>query len=128
MARLHDHGRQRPDPREQEQPGVTLDRKRGQVETVLEGFEAFLHVVNAEEQEPEPGEHRADTLQVFRFLEGQHDAEHQHRHCVGRYFYLETEGRHQPGAGSGADVGAENNPDAGHQGNHAGADEGYGDD
>ena len=71
--------------------------------------------MDAEEQETQAGQDIADAFQALRFLEHQDDAEHQHRHGIGGDLHLQAEAGHQPGAGGGAQVGAEDDADAGRQ-------------
>jgi hypothetical protein len=87
-----------------------------------------LHVVNAEEQEAQAGQHVTGALETFSPLEDQDDAEYQHRHGIVRQVHLQAEACHQPSAGGRTQAGAEDDADAGSQLQQAGAEERDGDD
>ena len=126
MARLHDHRRGDADQRVDQQAEQARERELREVQRVLEGVEAFLHVGDAEEQEAHAGEDVTEPLEGFRVLEDQDHAEDQHRHRVGRDVDLESEACNQPGAGRGAEVGAEDDADARGQAEQPGAEKGNG--
>ena len=63
VAGLHDHGGGDTGQDVDEQPLQAGHTVGSQVHMRLEGLEAFLHVMNAEEQEAEAGEHVTDATQ-----------------------------------------------------------------
>ena len=125
---MHDHGGEDADAGINEQAGKARYGELGQVDGFLEGLEALLHVVNAQEEKAEPGEYVAQALGRLGILEGQDEAEDQHGHGIGRDIDLEPEAGDEPGAGGGAQVGAKDDADAGGEANQSGAEEGDGDD
>ena len=124
VAGLHHHGGEYANKREQQHARVPGNRIFGQVDRILEGIEAILHVVDAKEQEAEPGQDIAGTLERPGRLKDQDYAERQHRHCIGRNIDLETEAGDQPGARRGTQVGAKNDADTGGQGDQPRAEKG----
>ena len=105
VARLHHHCRDDADGGIDQKAGKTRHGELRQVDRILKGLEACLHVMDAQEQEADPGQDIAQSLQRLAALKHHDDAEHDHRHGVGRDIDLQADAGDQPGAGRGADVG-----------------------
>ncbi len=113
MTGLHHHRGDQPQQRKQKNPRIAGDGIGSEVDGVLEGIKALFHVMNAEKQEPQAGQHITDSLEFLALLKNQNDAEDDHRHGVGGYFDFEAKAGHQPSTGCCAKIGAEDDTDAG---------------
>ena len=128
MARLHDDGGENAERDEEKDAGVTAHRIGGEVEVIGESFESGLHVVDPEKEKSESGEDVSHSAERLRSLKNEDDAEHDHRHRVGRDFHLQPEAGDEPGPGRRPEIRAEDDPDAGKQGNESGGKKRYCDD
>ena len=112
MAGLHDHGRGDPDGGVQQQARKPAHGKLGQVDGVLEGFEAVLHERDPEEQEAQPGEHMSHPFQGLAVVEQQDHAKGDHRHRIRSNVHLQSEAGDQPGSGGRTQIRTKDDADA----------------
>lgn len=111
MAGLHDDRSQCADQHEQQYTRPACHGKAGQIESPFKPAEAGLHQIDAEEQQADAEQRQPGTTPVGFFTASQKDTERQHRHRQLRHVQFETGKGDQPGAGSGAQVGTEHQPD-----------------
>ena len=68
MAGLHHHRGNNAYQRVNQEPSQAGHRKLGQVQSCTEGFEALLHIADAQEDEPDTGENVTEALESLLLL------------------------------------------------------------
>ena len=121
---LHHDRHQDPDGRVGEHAQHALEREAREVDVAAQRLEAVLDELDADEEKGDAEQHVSQPLDHLVALVDEQDAEHRHGQRVDREVDLYAVGGHEPGAGRGADVGAENDADPGGQADQPRAEKG----